>query len=284
MTDVLLVAAGGAVILVIGWDIALTLLHPAARGPVSYVCNRSAWGAVRGLSHSRRVLAFAGPVAMFVNMIVWVAGLWIGHELIYLAYMDIGDAFYTSGEALTTVGFGKTHFDPGWLRYVAVVEAAGGLGTFTAVIAYVLSVYPLLSQVRAASLFAGLTVEAGDLDQAPVLTRRLIEIHEHVRRFPILYYFESGDEEESMATLLKAATTACLELREKGDRRSAEPLERALNRLFDDLERDFIGGRSARRLSERGGRTFAERADAVIGAFAEEHRQRYDGLGIGSSA
>lgn len=278
MPDVLLIAAGAAVVITIGWDIAVTLLHPSARGPVSYVCNRSAWNAVRALSRSPRSLSFAGPAAMWANMIAWVLGLWLGHALIYLSAMSFGDALYTSGEALTTVGFGQIEFDPEWLRYVAVVEAAGGLGTFTAVIAYVLSVYPLVTQVRATSLFAGLTVRAGDLDQVPVITRRLIEVHENVKRFQVLYYFESGDEGESLATLLKAAAVACLRLREQGDDRRAEPLERALSRLFDDLEHDFIGGRSARRSPGGGDEDLAARADRVIGAFAREHRQEYGGL------
>ena len=278
MADVLLVAAGAVVVIAIGWDIALTLLHPGARGPISYACNRSAWSAIKAVSRGPRMLSFAGPGAIYANMLAWVLGLWLGHALIFASGMSVADSIYTSGEALTTVGFGKTNFEPEWLRYVAVAEAAGGLGTFTAVIAYVLSVYPLVSQVRAASLFAGLTVEAGATDEVPVMTRRLIEVHEHVKRFPVLYYFESGDEGESIATLLKAATKACLALREAGDDRRAQPLERALTRLFDDLERDFLGGRSARRAPRGEGGTLAQRADDVIGAFAREHRQSYDGL------
>jgi hypothetical protein len=116
-----------------------------------------------------------------------------------------------------------------------------------------------------------------------VLARRLIESHEHVKRFPVLYYFESGDEGESMATLLKSAASTCLALRDAGDERRAAPLERALGRLFDDLERDFIGGRGratrpavAAAGYDRG--RFTARADRVIGAFAEDHRQVYDGL------
>jgi hypothetical protein len=278
MGDVVLIAAGGAVVIAIGWDIALTLLHPSARGPISYVCNRSAWNAVRALSRSHRSLSFAGPAAMWASMITWVFGLWFGHALIYASAMSLGDALYTSGEALTTVGFGQIEFDPEWLRYVAIAEAAGGLGTFTAVIAYVLSVYPLVSRVRASSLFAGLTVQAGDLAQTPVITRRLIEVHEDVKRFQVLYYFESGDEGESIATLLKSATVACIKLRETGNDTLAEPLERALSRLFDDLEHDFIGGRSARTPGEGREDDLAARADRVIGAFAEEHRQEYRGL------
>lgn len=275
--DAALVAAGVALVLVIGWDIAVTLLHPGARGQISYAANRSAWSAIRGVSGNVRVLSYAGPVAMFANMAAWLLGLWLGHALIFMSGLDVGDALYRSGEALTTVGFGISEFDPERLRYVAVFEAAAGLGAFTAVIAYVLSVYPLLTEVRASALVAGLTVDAGTTD-VPALTRDLIEVHEHVKRFPVLYYFESGDEGESIATLLKAASIACLRLREGGDDRDAAPLERALTRLFDDLERDFIGGRSARRTESDGDTDFATRADRVIGAFAEEHRQEHTGL------
>jgi len=270
--DALLVAAGALVVAGVGWDIALTLLHPAARGPLSYRANRWAWRVVRGLSRSRRTLSYAGPLAIAANMLLWVVGLWFGFALIFASGMSFDDALYKSGEALTTVGFGDVEFDPEWLRYVAVVEAGGGLGAFTAAIAYVLSVYPLVTQVRASAMFASLSAEAGDTDQAPILTQRLIECHEHVTRFPVLYYFESGDDEESMATLFKAAVRMSVALREEGQETRAIQLERALGRLFDDLEHDYIGG--------RGGGTdvepaddFRSRAQKVIDAFAREHRQ-----------
>jgi hypothetical protein len=268
----LLIAAGAVVVAVVGWDIALTLLHPAARGPLSYRANQGAWRLVRALSRSRRVLSYAGPLAIAANMLLWVVGLWLGFALVYTSGMDVGEALYKSGEALTTVGFGDVAFDPKWLRYVAVFEAAGGLGAFTAAIAYVLSVYPLVTAIRAAALFASLSAEAGDTDQAAVLTQRVIESHEHVKRFPVLYYFESGDEAESMTTLLRAGVATCVALRESGAEARAVPLERALTRLFDDLERDYIGGRG-READAKTESTFLARAERVISAFAREHRQ-----------
>jgi ion channel len=275
--DALLVAAGAVIVAIVGWDIALTLLHPAARGPLSYRANRWAWRLVRGVSRSRRTLSYAGPLAIAANMLLWVVGLWCGFALVYASGVSFGDALYKSGEALTTVGFGDIEFDPEWLRYVAVVEAAGGLGVFTAAIAYVLSVYPLVTAIRASALFASLYADAGETSEAASLTQRLIECHEHVKRFPVLYYFESGDEAESMTTLFKAAVRMCALLREDGQESRAVPLERALNRLFDDLERDYIGGRGRRveAVAERDSRARAER---VIGAFAREHRQE-SGLG-----
>jgi len=270
--DALLVAAGALVVATVGWDIALTLLHPAARGPLSYRANRWAWRLVRGLSRSRRTLSYAGPLAIAANMLLWVVGLWLGFALVYASGVSLGDAIYKSGEALTTVGFGDVEFDPEWLRYVAVVEAAGGLGAFTAAIAYVLSVYPLVTQIRASALFASLSVEAGDTAQGPILTQRLIECHEHVKRFPVLYYFESGDEAESMATLFKAAVRMSVALREEGQESRAVSLERALSRLFDDLESDYIGGRGGG-ADVKSADDIRARANDVIGAFAREHRQ-----------
>jgi ion channel len=263
--DALLVVVGAMVVAAVGWDIALTLLHPAARGPLGDRVNRMAWQAVRSTSRTRRTLSYAGPLAIAANMLMWVVGLWLGFALVYASVLDLGDSLYKSGEALTTVGFGDVDFGADWLRYVAVAEAAGGFGAFTAAIAYVLSVYPLVTAIRASALFASLAAEAGDTSQAAVVTQRLIESHEHVKRFPVLYYFESGDEAESMTTLLRAAMSMSAKLREAGDDARAEPLERALQRLLDDLERDYIGG--------RGGRSRAGSPESVIDAFAREHRQ-----------
>ena len=272
MADVLIAVAGAAIVVAIGIDIAITLLHPSARGPVSEIVNRSAWRLVRAFSPNRNALSYAGPAAIFTSVLMWVVGLWFGCALVYMTAMDAGDALYTSGEAVSTVGFGNVEFDPEWLRYVAVAEAAGGLGAFTAAIAYVLSVYPLVSDIRASALFATLIAEAGDTSQVSVLTRRLIESHEHVKRFPVLYYFESGHHAESLIALLRAAVRMAAIVREAGDDRRAVPLERALNRLFDDLEQDYIGGGLKRRGRELEAGSFAERAEAVIGALAEEHR------------
>ena len=270
--DALLIVAGAGVVAAVGWDIALTLLHPAARGPLGDRVNRFAWGLVRATSRTRRTLSYAGPLAIAANMLLWVVGLWLGFALVYASGMDIDEALYKSGEALTTVGFGDVEFDPEWLRYVAVFEAAGGLGAFTAAIAYVLSVYPLVTAIRASALFASLSADAGDTSQVAVLTQRVIECHEHVTRFPVLYYFESGDEAESMSTLLRGTASICAVLRESGEEARAVPLERALIRLFDDLERDYIGGRG-RRVDFPTEHAFTARAESVISALAREHRQ-----------
>lgn len=256
------VAAGAALVLLVAWDIGLTVLHPAARGPLSYAVNRAVWSAVRSLSlvvGGRRLLSFAGPLAMGSSVAAWVTGLWVGFALIYAPFGP--EPLYLSAESVTTVGFGDHVPSTAVLRLVAAFEAGAGLGAFTAAIAFVLSVYPLVTAIRAGALHmadlgatdaehaARLVAITGD-DELSRLHADLIECHEHVRRFPILYYFESGDEHESFTKLLRGGCVLVLVLRwgVDGERFPAAgiyapALERTMDRLLSDLESDFVGGR-----------------------------------------
>jgi len=319
------VVAGAALVLLVAWDVALTVLHPAARGPLSYAINRAVWSAVRGVSFlvgGRRLLSFAGPLAMASSVAAWISCLWLGFALIYWPYT--AEPFYLSAESVTTVGFGDHVATTTVLRLVAAFEAGTGLGVFTAAIAFVLSVYPLLTAVRASALHladvgatevdhaARLVATTGD-DQLARLHEDLIECHEHVRRFPILYYFESGDENESFTKLVRGGCVLVLVLRWGVDgercpcaRVYAPALERTMDRLLTDLESDFVGGRRGRQepaapigdpegqladlraavrrgapgLEAHGGdaldefAAFVGRAQSVMRNFAREHRQR----------
>lgn len=273
--------AGAALVLLVVWDIGLTLLHPSERGPLSYVVNRMTWRTVRAISTAisrRRLLTFAGPLTLAFNVAAWLALLWIGFALIHLPYIEqysytpgvpfgdrgIAEALYVSGVSLTTVGFGDVVAPTDLLRGVSILEAASGLGAFTAAITYILAVYPLVTALRSHALHV---YDLGVLDaegatrvvlgaretELARLTRDLVESHEHVKRFPILYYFESGNESESFGTMLKGSGMVCLVVR-WGLAREAlghasfygHALERSLGRILEDLENDFIGGRRQR--------------------------------------
>ena len=41
--SLLAVVAGSLLLMLAAWDTVLTLLHPTARGPLSYVANRGTW-------------------------------------------------------------------------------------------------------------------------------------------------------------------------------------------------------------------------------------------------
>lgn len=270
------VVLGVTVVVLAAADLGLTVLHPSRRGPLSSHVEHLAWAGVRrltGLGGRDRLLSFGGPAAMAADLLAWVVGLWLGFALIYapsvhtLRYSPGGwqghegfvEALYLSGASLTTVGFGDVVAGSDVLRLVTILEAASGFAVITAAIAYVTAVYPRVSLVRAASSWAtdlqadtevgaALLVSNGGRDEVARLQRYLIEIHQDLLRFPVLYYFHAGVPGESTASLLRAAALVCMYLR-YGLRWEAVPfaalygpgLERTLERLLDDYAREFRG-------------------------------------------
>ena len=127
-------------------------------------------------------------------------------------------------------------------------------------LAFVLSVYPLISQLRGTGLQLAdsgalepqgamkLVRQSGRAELAAT-TRYLTEDHEHLRRFPVLYYFESGNPEESLSAVLRGSALLLVALHCVPDDEVefaavyGETLEHIVARLLDDLERDFVGGR-----------------------------------------
>jgi voltage-gated potassium channel Kch len=274
-----MIAAGVALLLLGLWDTAVTVLHPVRRGPLSYAISRGTWLVVRTLSRrlgNTRLLSFAGPAAMAGGFFGWVGGLWVGFALIYLPFIDrfsysetvpfgskgIAEALYVSAVSLTTVGFGDVVASSDALRLVTVAESASGLAAITAAITYLLSVYPLVTRQRSAALHAS---DLGLTDPAQVvrvaihggptvladLQHALIEAHQNVTRFPVLYYFHPDQPEESMNRLLRAGIVVCLVLR-WGVRQDVQripvvfgpALERTVRRVVDDYDTNYVGGRS----------------------------------------
>jgi hypothetical protein len=268
---------GGGLALLVAWDVTLTLLHPNARGPLSYLANRLTWIGIRGLSlraFGGRGLSYAGPLAVAGNVLAWVLVLWISFALLYLPFIEsfsfdpstpfdehgFMEALYVSGAALTTVGFGDVVATGDLLRLITVAEAASGFGALSASIAYVLSVYPLTTELRSAGLQladygvlelsgAVRVVRDSGPSALPTLARGMTECHEHLRRFPVLYFFESGDEERPLSSLVRGGALLLVALRCANPGAVphaptyAEVFELILARLLDDLERDFVGGR-----------------------------------------
>ncbi len=228
------VVPGAVLVLLVAWDIVLTIFHPSARGPLSYLTDRFSWVLVRGVVTRlglRRHITAAGPLAMLVNVLAWVGALWLGFALVYLPFVEtlvydapgfgskgIPEALYMSAVALTTVGFGDVVAPTAALRFVTVLEAASGLAAFTAAITYVISVYPLVSSIRGTALRLSdlqaatpegatrLLLLGGEQELADV-HRALIETHENIRRFPVLYYFHARTLAESVDTVLRGSAT-----------------------------------------------------------------------------
>ncbi|MEA2844545.1 MAG: hypothetical protein QOJ69_2216 [Actinomycetota bacterium] len=305
--SLLSVLVGAVLIVLVATDILITLLHPTARGPVSYAANRATWRAtkivsvrlLRGLG-----LSYAGPLAVVTNVLAWVILFWLGFALVYLPFIDsfaydpstpfkghgFAEATYMSGAALTTVGYGDMVPTSMAMRLATIFEAASGFGALSAAIAFVISIYPLLSQLRGTGIqmadsgalelegAARVVREAGSSELAAV-TRELTENHEHLRRFPVLYYFESGNAEESLSASLRGSAMLlvalhCVPVEEVGHAHVyADVLERIVVRLLDDLEGDFVGGRH----------TSPDTADDTVGDTAAKLNVACEQLAAGSA-
>ena len=198
-----------------------------------------------------------------------------GFALVYLPFIDrfsysetvpfgskgMAEALYVSGVSLSTVGFGDVVASSDTLRLVTVAESASGLAAITAAITYLLSVYPLVTRQRSAALHAsdlGLT-EPAQVVRVAVgssvlvdLQQALIEAHQNVTRFPVLYYFHPDQPEESMNRLLRAGIVVCLVLRwgvRQDDQRIpvvlGPALEATVRRVVNDYDANYVGGRSS---------------------------------------
>ncbi|MEV2237906.1 ion channel [Micromonospora sp. NPDC049891] len=145
----------------------MTVLHPTRRGPVTLVTGVGVWSAIRLLARCvgrPRILSSAGMLAVLTVVAVWTVLMWAGFALLFLpnltglsyspsvsyGSLNFLDALYMSGMSLTTVGFGDVVGGTDALRLITVLEAAAGFGLITAAITYVLSIYPLTSQLSSA--------------------------------------------------------------------------------------------------------------------------------------
>lgn len=225
---------GAVIVVAVGWDAVLTTIHPGRDGAVSRFAGGASRRSVQALVDATGrtgLWSWVGPSAMLLNFAIWLAGLLVGFALVYLPFLGqfrsasqpggLVDAIYVSGVTLTTVGFGDIVAGSGTFQLVMVAEAAAGLAIFTAAITYLLSVYPLFIGLRCTALTISdrglldpcVAVEALLADGEAVLKEvhgMLVRSHGHVRSFPILYYFNPVERDESVYTLMRAGWTLLL--------------------------------------------------------------------------
>ncbi len=277
MTSMILNITGGVLIAITAFDLLVTVLHPNRSGPLSRVVTAVVWKSTLAIGSrvgSGAIVGFGGSFVMLGQLLAWVLGFWLGFALIYTGYFDylafspsvefgngnFVDAMYLSGAALTTVGFGDLVAESDLLRLVTVVEAASGLALITAAVSYLLSVYPLASQVRVLARTlapagegpraAAEFVYRGGPSQLDDLRRRLIEFDESTQRFPALYYFHANDRSASLSALIRAASLIVMQLRFGVSSRAmpqarwaGEQLDATLAQVILHFETRFFGHR-----------------------------------------
>lgn len=238
--DVLPIAAGAAIIVIVLADVFFTVLYPASgRGPLRKPATAVAWGLFRlaarslGARGRRALLCYAGPVIIAQTMVLWCALLIAGWALVFLPAMggavasgsgapDQGwlAALYFSGFNFSTLGMGDIVPRDGLHRMLAIGESAIGFGLLTLAMTYFLSVYSHLTRRNgfahglhhrtgrsgdAAELIAGLALaEEGRFPESQLLDLQdpLREIYQSHHLYPVLRHFRYAEPFQALPRIL----------------------------------------------------------------------------------
>jgi hypothetical protein len=267
---VLATVAGIALIAVAARDIFETLFHPVGRGALGRRIVRAAWTAVGRLTGRRgRALAIAGPLAYVAVLLTWTAMLIVGWALIFLPHVPEGftygpgtehhaaltDALYVSLVNLTSLGYGDISPEALGLRLLGPVETACGLGLLTASIAWLISIYNGLSRRDSFAHEVHLTrvaeeqlgEELADGDPLPLermltsFAEQLIAARRDLIHFPIIYYFQSEDDQLALSELLPYLRRLVAEASEPGRPHALRVRAQMLRLALDDYARTLRG-------------------------------------------
>lgn len=172
MKTFLLTTAGVGVLLLVVFDVYMTILHARARaGPISESLNRMIWRVALAVTsrfsraRRHRTLNIVGPLLLPTLIVVGIVLLIAGFALIYLPRMPGEfnvdpeanspawiESIYFSSVTLTTVGYGDIAPRSTAMRLVAVTQSASGVAVITLAVTYLIAVYGALERKRAVAL------------------------------------------------------------------------------------------------------------------------------------
>lgn len=288
----------GAVVIVLR-DVFYTLLHPAGRGTLARLVMRLVWRSAGPGGRKGRISGLAGPLGMATVAVLWGLATTLGWALIYLPHMpegfsfsgdldphprsDLLDSLYLSLVTVGTLGFGDIVPTSAWLRLVGPLEALVGFSLLTAVVSWILEVYPALTRRRVLALRLALLRRARNHpeDQPPEhlppdllanLAAAVAEVRVDLTQFPASYYFREQTEETALPAMLRYALDLVDRAVESDDphvRVAGRMLGCALDDLATVLDDDFLrvggGRREVLRAYARDQRHHAEAAWAADG-------------------
>jgi hypothetical protein len=273
-------------------DIFHTLWHPRGMGGLARRLFVVTWRLLRRMPMTRSS-ELSGPLALVLTAAAWTGGLVLGFALIYLPPTPEGFAYgtalspaetplwtslYLSLVTVATLGFGDVTPITPWLRVVVPFQALLGFLLFTAIITWVLQLYPALSRRRAlarrlASMQVSDTAETLPTAEVSVVVQLLEDVRAELAGTEIdlaqygeSYFFREVEADLSLAAQLpyvqdlvsSAGRSTAPEVRDAGVR-----LQHGLDRLSDLLRREFL-----RRLDPG-----ADTA-SVLAGYTADHRHR----------
>lgn len=250
---------GAALIAIVLLDVFHTLWHPSGQGRLGHKLMALVWRLTR--RRRPRLRQLGGPLSMVTVTLTWVVLVALGAALLYWPHLPDGfsyaagldplrgeflDAIYLSLVTVTTLGFGDIVPTDPWLRLVPPVEALIGFALLTAVVSWVLQVYPALTRRRGLALRLAFLRDAGTLDgldrlSAPTAARILDElatavVHARVdlTQYAETFYFQEIEPDATLAVTVRYAhDLACAG--ERSEHAEVRLAARALGRALDDL-------------------------------------------------
>ncbi len=288
----LLSTLGGLLLIAIALrDIFDVLFHPEGRGDLSHAIMRGVWRVLGRVANRRpRAFPLAGPLGVLAVIGSWSLLITAGWALVLWPHLesfrdtdgvpaqgDFIEALHISLLTVSTSGYGDVTPVDQWLRVVAPLEALIGFGLLTASVAWFLAVHPAVLRRRALAYELWLLREAGgderdapelDEDLLAELTSRLIVIQRDLVAMPASYYFAEFDERFSLAAELPFLRAVARRSVTGGGTAAERQHARMLDAAIDDLLQTIAG---------RFHRLSSSDADAVLEAFAHDHRKRAPG-------
>jgi hypothetical protein len=222
---------------------------------------------------SHRLLEASGPVIVVAIVVVWIALLWAGWLLIFIASPQavvdatthapagFADRVYYVGFTLFTLGVGDfAGGAPVW-RVLTAVASINGLFAITLAITYLL---PIVSAATAKRQLALLIHSLGDTaadivangwngedfsglaDQLRNITPLLLLHSERHLAYPVLHYFHSSDPKASLAPRILALDDAvsllsdCVDDTQRPDPAVLRAMRHALDVLNERIQHRFV--------------------------------------------
>ncbi len=290
----LVTAAGVGLVVAALTDIFSTLWVPTGRGRLTRVVMSGTWRVLRRASApapTRGVLDRAGPVAMITVIVVWSVLLVVGCALVYGPHLPgsfsyppgadprsrsvVVDALYVSAVGLATLGLGDIVPTAAWLRLVVPLQALLGFVLLTAVVSWVLQVYPALSRRRTLSMrlsqleraAGGDPGRAGDTSTRAQLLHDLAadvaQVRVDLSQYAETYYYRDGTREAALPVALGWAHALVVRAEaspERDVRLAGDELLEAMQDLVA-LLRDYFG-------------LVGDDVPQVLDSFAVDHRHR----------
>ena len=232
MLRILLPGLGAVLLLLLLYDVLITVFHPQGRGgPLSGWQNAAVWRVFRAFGRRGdgsirwHFLGFCGPVMAVLTIAVWGIVLVLGFALIYYpwihrfpvspgsASLPWATALYYSGYVGSTLGIGDVVAPTAALRLLTVAQAWGGFVLIPVSITYVLAVYRELGFASTLSLST-----SGFFRQGPKVVRErvhdsrdddvavwaretasgLLRITQAHAQYPVLHYFHSVERDQAL--------------------------------------------------------------------------------------